>query len=115
MQIAFPKTKVLTAGRDDSGGQLLAADRRRQDEGGPWLRLEGVPHFCELGSIVQADGKHDMEVAARLRAAGAAWARLRPMLFGGRAVGPRRKYRLSTSQRPSQVSVHTEHGELPKL
>eukprot|EP00661_Eupelagonemidae_sp_cell13_P009902 gene9902-biopygen9288 len=33
----------------------------------------------------------------RLRAAGAAWARLRPMLFSGRTVGPRRKYRLFTT------------------
>ena len=35
--------------------------------------------------------------ASRLRVAGAAWARLRPMLFSGTRIGPRRKYRLFTT------------------
>eukprot|EP00666_Eupelagonemidae_sp_cell4sb_P007430 gene7430-44_t len=92
--IAHTKTKVLTAGRDDSGGWPLAADARRQAELGPWLRLEGVDRFNLLGSIVQSDGHLDAEIAARLRSAGAAWRRLRQTCFSGSLLAPQRRYRL---------------------
>eukprot|EP00664_Eupelagonemidae_sp_cell27_P000815 gene815-101_t len=93
LTIAYPKTKVLAAGFDDTGGDRLAADPARQHEIGPWLRLEHVPDFNLLGSSVQDDGGYTQEASARLRAAGAAWARLLPTCFRCKQVPRRLKYR----------------------
>ncbi len=94
LTISLPKTKVFTAGRDDTGGFLLAVDERHQDQLGPWNCLEHVARFPLLGSWVQADGLTGAEIAARLRSAGEAWGRLRPTCFAGRLLGPVRKFRI---------------------
>ena len=94
LSIAYAKTKVMTAGRDDTGGDRLAADPAKQHATGPWLRLEHVDQFCLLGSTTQADGGYKQEVASRLKSAGAAYARLRPVCFSGRHLSGRLKYRV---------------------
>ena len=82
----------MTAGCNDSGGFLLAAHEAHQDQLGPYRCVEDVLHFPLLGSEVQHDGELDAEVAARLCAAGAAWARFKPTCFSGRNLSARRKY-----------------------
>ncbi len=94
LTISVPKTKVLTAGHDDTGGFLLAVDERHQDELGPWRCLEHVEQFPLLGSTVRENGAGGAEIAARMRSAGEAWSRLRPTCFSGRLLGPARKYRV---------------------
>eukprot|EP00664_Eupelagonemidae_sp_cell27_P000687 gene687-9060_t len=94
LTVAFSKTKVLTAGRDDSGGMLLAAAEPPQRLPARWLCIEGVTSFNLVGSTVQADGGYETEVAHRLRSAGAAWARLRPTCFSGPLLGPARRFSL---------------------
>ena len=73
LTVSFPKTKHMVAGHDDTGGVQLAADEQHQDQAGPHLCVERVEDFNLLGSRLQHDGGGDVEVAARLRSAGAAW------------------------------------------
>eukprot|EP00661_Eupelagonemidae_sp_cell13_P019349 gene19349-biopygen23482 len=94
LTIAYTKTKVLTAGADDTGGDRLAADPGKQDAEGPWLRLEHVPHFNLLGSVVQEDAGYDREVGARMKAAGAAWARMLPTCFHCRQLSRRLEFKI---------------------
>ena len=94
LTVAFTKTKVMTAGADDTGGDRMAADPARQAEVGPWLRLEHVADFSLLGSVVQDDAGYAKEVGARLKTAGAAYARLKPTCFSSHHLSRRRKFRV---------------------
>eukprot|EP00660_Eupelagonema_oceanica_P009084 gene9084-3526_t len=92
--VSFPKTKHMVVGRDDTGGFPLATTEAHQDRLGPYVSVERVERFPLLGSVVQSDGGVGVEVAARLRAAGEAWARMRPTCFATRLISPARKYRI---------------------
>ncbi len=94
LTISVAKTKVMTAGRDDTGGFRLAAEERHQDRLEPWRCLEHVDEFALLGSTLQSNGAGDAEIARRLRAAGDAWRRFRPTCFRGRLLAPKRKFRI---------------------
>ena len=63
-------------------------------ETGPWLRIEHVADFGLLGSVLQEDNGYEKEVAARLKAAGAAYGRLRPTCFRSKHLSGRRKFRV---------------------
>ena len=94
LTVSYTKTEVMTAGVDDTGGDRLAADPAKQHETGPWLRMEHVASFPMLGSGVQEDGGYEREVTARLKAAGAAYGRLKPTCFSCRHLSGRRKYKV---------------------